>query len=92
MGAQALWRDNATLFRHDVDVQPRSARLRLGVASLDYEAGRSREAEQGFERALGLYPGYPDALLNLATLARERRDLGRMRLDAERRAELRARQ
>jgi hypothetical protein len=59
-----VWRDNETLFLNDVAVQPCSARLQMGAGLLVKDPARRRAH---FERAVELFPHYPDALNNLAT-------------------------
>jgi hypothetical protein len=58
-----VWRDNETLFLTDVRVQPRSARLQMMAGLLSRDPAQRRSH---LERAVELFPQYPDALNNLA--------------------------
>jgi protein O-mannosyl-transferase len=68
------WRDTATLFAANLEVNPRShvALVQLGV--VDEEADRKDEAAAKYRRALELEPGYPVASGNLGRILLERGD------------------
>jgi tetratricopeptide (TPR) repeat protein len=68
------WRSNEVLGRIDVERNPESARLQLSVGALDFEAGNLEAARQRFEKALALFPDYPEAHFNLASFAQREGD------------------
>lgn len=79
------WRDDLTLFRHDVTVSDRSARCHVMYGKLLMEAAakdkdgptkeqRFRDARQHLERGLTLYPDYALAHGLLGELAMDRKD------------------
>ena len=88
------WKDNRTLFAKTVATSPRSCKALDGMASELLAAGRPREAVSWAERALAVYPAYPNAHLTLAKcfrlLANEENDAAR-RGELRRRAEAEAR-
>ncbi|MDP6929839.1 MAG: tetratricopeptide repeat protein [Planctomycetota bacterium] len=60
-----VWKNDATLFEHELVKQPKSARLQLCVASLRTDAGRRPEALSYLTEALRLAPDYAKAWNNL---------------------------
>lgn len=63
-----VWKDNATLALHDVEVRPESAKLQAGAGIALAVAGRGPEAEARFRRAIEIYPDYAQIHYNLAVL------------------------
>lgn len=56
---QAVWRDNATLFRQTVRDQPRAYRSHALLATVHGAEGRPEEAIESYRRAVALYGGDP---------------------------------
>lgn len=67
-----VWKDNATLALHDVEVYPRSAKLQAGAGIVHHEAGRLAEAEACYRKALEIYPDYAQIHYNLGMLLSDR--------------------
>ncbi len=70
-----VWKDNASLALHDVEVMPRSAKLQAGAGIVLHELGRRDQAEARYRKALEIYPEYAQIHYNLGVLLR---DEGRM--------------
>lgn len=68
---QGVWRDDATLFLHEAERQPRSARLQVTAATVRQARGELETAARHLERALAIEPGYALAWNNLAALRLE---------------------
>jgi protein O-mannosyl-transferase len=65
-----MWRDNETVWRHAVEVDPRSGIARANLGAALNAHGRPVEARAELREAIRLRPGYPDAHLSLGlTLA-----------------------
>jgi len=64
------WRDNRTLFLHDVERQPGSVVLNLRAAEIHLDEGDTVEAERLLLRSLRILPEDPVALNNLGNLYR----------------------
>jgi len=62
------WADNRALALHDVETQPRSAKLQAGAAIVLHGEGRRAEAEAAYRRALEIYPDYAQMHFNLGRL------------------------
>jgi hypothetical protein len=58
------WRDDGTLFAEARRVNPSSARAHYGWALHQQLTGDPAAALQGYQKALTIYPRYPDALHN----------------------------
>ena len=73
-----IWKDNATLFAHDAERQPRSARLQLAASDFASDDDKRRL----IERALEAWPEYPNALIALGNLEMRsnRNEIGRKHL------------
>jgi tetratricopeptide (TPR) repeat protein len=82
----ADWKSNATLFESAALASPRSCKALGGYASVLFSARQSREAISWAERALAIYPMYPDAHL---TLSKSFRALAKDESDPAGRDELR---
>lgn len=82
------WKNNAALFASTVATSPRSCKALDGYASELLTAGRPKDAIPWAERALAVYPDYPNAHLTLAKCSRL---LATQETDAGRRGELRRR-
>lgn len=54
-----VWRDDATLYAHEVENRPRSARMQFSFATVELAAGRVPSALAALERAVELCPEYP---------------------------------
>ena len=67
-----VWKDNASLALHDVEVLPSSAKLHAGAGIALHELGRDDEAEQAFRRAVAIYGDYAQMHYNLGQLLRAR--------------------
>src|SRR6185436_20018603 len=72
----ADWKDNFTLFRHDVEVSPNSTRIHSGLgfeyamkamraASIDQRNEFLENSIVHYKRAVEIYPAHPDAYYNL---------------------------
>ena len=57
----ADWKDNLTLFSHDVKVQPGSARVHRALGSEFASRGQLQAASAEFRAALRIFPDYADA-------------------------------
>jgi len=76
LGAMALrtawrnpvWKNNAALALHDVQVMPRSAKLQAGAGIVLHARGEQEAAEAAYREALGIYPGYAQIHYNLGEL------------------------
>jgi len=64
------WRDNRTLFLHDVERQHKSVVLNLRAAEIHLDEGDTAEAERLLLRSLKILPDDPVALNNLGNLHR----------------------
>jgi Tfp pilus assembly protein PilF len=64
------WRDNRTLFLHDVERQPKSVVLNLRAAEIRMDDGDTAEAERLLLRSLEILPDDPVVLNNLGELYR----------------------
>jgi tetratricopeptide (TPR) repeat protein len=62
----AVWRDRVSLSRRSVEVDPRSAYARSGLAATYFAVGNLREAEDEARTAIRLDPNCVDAQLNLS--------------------------
>ena len=82
------WKDNRTLFTRTVVTSPRSCKALDGLASELLASGRPRDAVPWAERALAVYPAYPNAHV---TLAKCFRLLANEESNSVRRGELRKR-
>jgi tetratricopeptide (TPR) repeat protein len=80
------WKDNQTLFASAAATSPRSCKALNAYASELLTAGRPRDALPWAERALAVFPPYPDAH---ETIAGSLRILANDERDPTRRAELR---
>jgi protein O-mannosyl-transferase len=63
----ADWRDDGTLFESAVAVFPENAKARVLLADHRFARGDYRGAEDGYRRALRIYPEYAGAAINLAS-------------------------
>jgi Flp pilus assembly protein TadD len=63
-----VWRDNATLALHDVQVMPRSAKLQAGAGIALHARGERDAAESAYRQALEIYPDYAQIHYNLGEL------------------------
>jgi len=63
-----VWRNNATLALHDVNVMPRSAKLHAGAAIVLHARGELAAAEAEYRRAVEIYPGYAQMFYNFGEL------------------------
>ena len=63
-----VWRDDATLFLHEADHQPRSARMQMCAATVLGERGEREAAARRLERALAIEPELALAWSNLAAI------------------------
>ena len=79
------WKDNLTLFARTASDSPRSCKALDGLASELLAAGRPQDGIPWAERALAVYPLYPNAHL---TLAKSLRLLARDEANPGRRTEL----
>jgi hypothetical protein len=70
------WKDNFTLFSHDVEVSPNSTRIHSGLgfeyaikamqsSSLNQRNEWLKNSINHYKRAVEIYPGHPDAWFNL---------------------------
>ena len=64
----AVWRDDATLFLHKAEAQPRSVRMQMTAATVRQQRGEPETAVHHLERALALDPGNALAWNNLAAI------------------------
>jgi len=82
----SAWKDNLSLFASTAATSPRSCKALDGYASALFTAGRPHEAIAWAERALAVYPDYPNAH---GTLAKSLRVVANDEGDPSRQAELR---
>ncbi len=70
----ATWRDNTTLWRHAIEVDPENYRAQSAYGSILGNEGKPAEAMAHFQEAIRLEPDFADAYYNLG---RTYTDLGR---------------
>ena len=61
----SVWRDNVALFEHDVEVQPRSARIQLHWAHILQGRGEQQRYAYHLERVIELFPDHAEACYDL---------------------------
>ncbi len=72
-----VWKDDTTLFVHDAERVPRSARLQLAAARIEDLRGHDERERSFLERALAAWPEYPAALNGLGVWFMEHGDWAR---------------
>lgn len=70
-----VWRDDDSLFFHEVVNQPRSARMHVTVAGLLGRRGEIARGIEHCERAIAIAPDYAGAWINLGALRQQAGDL-----------------
>ena len=68
------WRDDYTIFRAAVGVEPRSVRAQFNYGSACEDRGHDDEATKAYEAALEVWPAFTDARYNLAGVLARRQD------------------
>jgi len=72
-----FWHDNNSLFKHTLDVNPRSFMAYANLGNQCIVEGKFVEAKQDFQAALEIFPRHAESLIGMGLLLREQGDVNK---------------
>lgn len=69
------WSNKAVLFKHDLKMLPNNAKMHYNFGNLARDYNKNDIAKKHYEIAIELFPEYPSAMNNLATVLQDSTDM-----------------